>query len=336
MATSSRPWFRKSKGRWFVTLDGKQISLGVTDPNDVAAAWAALQRLLASGSVTLTAPSTETGAKGISVADAVAAWLSESCEGVQPATVTIYRKHAASFVAAFPGRTIDASLTAKEVRDSSVRPEWSDSYRRQYLDVATSILRSAKWPHELKKKPRKVSAGSGCLLTEDQHRLILDTVRGDMVPYLRVQWELGSRPQELAGLMLEMVKWADGIAVLTEHKNASKTGRPRTLYFSTAAMAVLERQRARYGSGLAFRGSKGQLIDDQAMCKRLWRASKVLGFRVTAYHYRHTFITRMLLNGVTAAQVAELCGTSVNMIARHYGHLESVQGLRQVLLKAAG
>lgn len=44
----------------------------------------------------------------------------------------------------------------------------------------------------------------------------------------------------------------------------------------------------------------------------------------------------MLLRGMTAAQVAELCGTSVEMIARHYGHLEAVRGLREVLLKAAG
>lgn len=336
MATSSRPWFRKSKGRWFVTLDGKQISLGIPDPHDEAAAWSALHRLLATGSVTLSVPPAETGAKSVPVADAVSAWLSESCEGVQPATALIYRKHAASFGKSFAGRAVDGALTAKEVRDSSCRPGWSDSYRRQYLDVATSILRSAKWPHELKKKPRKVSAGSACLLSAEQHQLILDTVRGDMVPYLRVQWELGSRPQELAGLELAAVKWADGIAVLTEHKNAGKTGKPRTLYFSAVALAILERQRARYGAGLAFRGSRGQLIDDQAMCKRLWRASKVLGFRVTAYHYRHTFITRMLLRGITAAQVAELCGTSVDMIARHYGHLESVQGLREVLLKAAG
>ncbi|MFU7558762.1 hypothetical protein ACMFWY_08780 [Roseiconus sp. JC912] len=39
------------------------------------------------------------------------------------------------------------------------------------------------------------------------------------------------------------------------------------------------------------------------------------------YSYRHTYITDCLERGVDIATVAELVGTSVQMIERHCGHL---------------
>ena len=41
----------------------------------------------------------------------------------------------------------------------------------------------------------------------------------------------------------------------------------------------------------------------------------------TAYGFRHTYATDWLLNGGTIKVLADLIGTSVSMIERHYGHL---------------
>ena len=362
---SHRPWYRNSKGQWYVTIDGKQTSLGVHGLDNEADAWAALQRLIAGGQVQIAipnppaaagtlggpvgqppgppvgmSPGSSSAANVPTVAEACAAWLAEVDAGIGPQTKRMYQKMAKLLEQSAVGqRRVDAALTVSEVRETSRRETWSPSYQRTYLDVATAVLALAGWPHRLKKKPRKVSAGSECVLTEEQHAEICDQVRGDLVVLLRCQWDLGARPQEIAGLTFEKIKWADGIAVLREHKNA-RHGRARTLYFPPQVLTLLERQRRKYGgpaaSGLVFRNMHGERFTNGAMGKVMWRASRRMGFRATGYHYRHTFITRMLLRGMTAAQVAELCGTSVEMIARHYGHLEAVRGLREVLLKAAG
>lgn len=39
------------------------------------------------------------------------------------------------------------------------------------------------------------------------------------------------------------------------------------------------------------------------------------------YTLRHSFITEAISQGLTTLDVARLCGTSVLMIEKHYGHL---------------
>ncbi len=45
------------------------------------------------------------------------------------------------------------------------------------------------------------------------------------------------------------------------------------------------------------------------------------GSGVCLYTLRHSFITAALTKGMSTLEVARLCGTSVGMIERHYGHL---------------
>lgn len=49
----------------------------------------------------------------------------------------------------------------------------------------------------------------------------------------------GARPAELSALKWEHIDWNRGIAVLTEHKTARKTGKPRTLVFVPQMMKLL-------------------------------------------------------------------------------------------------
>ena len=55
------------------------------------------------------------------------------------------------------------------------------------------------------------------------------------------------------------------------------------------------------------------------------------------YSYRHTYITDALERGVDVATVAELVGTSVETIQRHYGHLSTRHNhLKEAAAKALG
>ena len=86
----------------------------------------------------------------------------------------------------------------------------------------------------------------------------------------------------------------------------------------------MERLCARFPEGPILRNYFGDPWTDKAVLER-WRnlrATLALPRAVTPYSYRHASITGMILAGHPAALVAEVHGTSVEMITRFYGHLD--------------
>ena len=45
--------------------------------------------------------------------------------------------------------------------------------------------------------------------------------------------------------------------------------------------------------------------------------------RITFYSLRHWYITSRLYSGVSVYDIAKECGTSVNLIEKHYEHMDS-------------
>jgi integrase len=108
------------------------------------------------------------------------------------------------------------------------------------------------------------------------------------------------------------------------HKTARKR-KERTVYVSDAGLrAEVERLCAEFPKGPILRNCFGQPWTDKAVLERWRKLRKELGLPrfITPYSYRHTSITNMLLAGHPAALVAEVHGTSVDMITRFYGHLD--------------
>ena len=132
-------------------------------------------------------------------------------------------------------------------------------------------------------------------------------------------WWTGARPSELRKLKWEQLTDDCSRAVLREHKTA-RTGRARTIYFNPLAASILQRHRK--ASGLVFINSRGRPWTKDALVRRMAVIQERTGIEQTAYAYRHSFITRMLIAGVSAADVAELTGTSLKMVAEVYGHLD--------------
>jgi len=337
-----RPWYRRNRG-WFATMNRKMTPLGVTSPDDEPAAWAALQSLLKTGQVSLHVPVSQPLIQTVDppptvpivrVRDIVAKWLARQHANpdLKLKSRQYYTRHCQQVTKRIGDLDV-SKLTADEIEDSSRVRTWSKSTRHGYLDTALAALKAAGWVADRKiKKPRKESAGVKKVLTEEQHWQIVGRARGDFREFARCLWELGCRPSELSGLTVETVKWDESVAVLEDHKTLHSTGRPRTLYFSPNVMRVLKKQREKYSTGLLFRSTACSRFYDQLVVKRFWAIANHLGFPVSAYSYRHTFITRALLKGVSAAQIAELCGTSIQMVTRNYGHLEARPDLMKEVL----
>src|SRR5262245_58141481 len=93
MVRMPRPWFRRSRGEWYTTTDGKQLPLGVTDPADEGAAWAALRKLMKEAAGEASAESAAPGLKAGTVADLVEQFLADRSASVQPDTLAGYRKY---------------------------------------------------------------------------------------------------------------------------------------------------------------------------------------------------------------------------------------------------
>lgn len=348
MSRPSAPWFRKGRRMFCSTIDGKQVILirGDDTPENRRLAEEKHAELLAAASKIVAA---SVPIQSVTMSDAAAKFLASTARRhaagrLADNTAASYRCIAGHVVAAF-GERPASSITADELELWADRPEWSSSYQAQVLCVAELILRAASVVLDPPvRRPPIESRGADTVLTDDQFtRLVADLERNgsasaDAGPLLRVLRECGARPSEVSGLTVDAVDWVGKCARLRKHKTRRKTGRDRIIYFTDAAMTVLERQRKKWGTGLLFRTRCGRRYSPTSLVKRMRDASKRLGFRVISYGMRHSFATAALEAGISDTIVAGLLGHSgTNMLHRHYSHVGSnAQAMRDAAERARG
>lgn len=162
------------------------------------------------------------------------------------------------------------------------------------------------------------------LVTIDEHRRL---AQADRLPQFRALlwfcWWTGARPTELRLLRWEYLSDDCSRATMKTHKNARKTRKARVLYFNALAQRILKRHRKL--AGPVFINSRGKPWTKGAIVRRMDNLRESTGIVATAYTYRHSFITRALTAGEDIATVAELTGTSIEMISRNYGHLDKAK-----------
>jgi integrase len=178
------------------------------------------------------------------------------------------------------------------------------------------------------------------LLARAQERLaeIREKERKCYDPYitlLRLLEHTGARPGEL--YYAEARHWNSEVGAFVyprcdapekadgfTHKTARKK-KDRTVYVGDPQLrAEVERLCAENPEGPILRNYYGKPWTDKAVLER-WRTLRQaleLPRAITPYSYRHTSITNMLLAGHPTALVAEVHGTSIDMITRFYGHLD--------------
>lgn len=189
------------------------------------------------------------------------------------------------------------------------------------------ILRwAAKHANLIDKSPLeslKLSKGNRreAIFTIDDHRKL---VAQSKTPRIRCllwfAWWTGTRPIELRELMWEDINQDCSRATLTKHKNARKTSKPRVIYFNHNAQSLLKKHRKQ--SGLVFLNARGRKWTKDAIVGRMRALRKNAKVEGTAYAYRHSYATRALEQGIAVADLAEIMGTSIEVISRNYAHLE--------------
>jgi integrase len=106
-------------------------------------------------------------------------------------------------------------------------------------------------------------------------------------------------------------------------KNARRTGKDRVIFLNDELAEIVEARIAKHPTGPIFDTSRASMWTQEAMSVNLRWYAKKLGITPapTAYGFRHTYATDWLLNGGSIKVLADLIGTSVSMIERHYGHI---------------
>lgn len=333
MPRRARPWFRRGRSMWYVQIGGKQVGLGITDPNDLKGADEAHRKLIEKSSQRK--PNAEPTAAGRTVAVAVADYLAAAerrCASgkITPECLRNYRGHLDPFAEAFGDRPI-GEVSSEEIEEWADRPNWSSSYQHNVLGTVRQVFKREKIPITLVIPPME-SAGPETVLSDDQFAAVLVEVRrkqpgarGDLTELLKVLRETGARPSEIAGLTVESVDWLNSCVRLRKHKSKKKTGKDRLIVFNTAAMAILNAAKLRYTTGLLFRTRWGNRYKADVFNKRLRPIGKELGFRVTAYGLgRHSWATKALINGIPEPVVAANLGhAGTAMISKHYSHVNA-------------
>jgi integrase len=179
----------------------------------------------------------------------------------------------------------------------------------------------AAWQEALKAIPN-ANGRRTLYLDRAQRRSLIDAVEAEAKPFVRGLCLLPLRPGALAALTAG--DFDKRTAELTIGKD--KTGKPRRIQLPTEATKLLtEQAKDKLPTAPLFMRANGKAWDKNSWKLPIAAAVTVakLPDGATAYTLRHSTITDLVTAGLPLLTIAQISGTSAEMIERHYGHLAS-------------
>ena len=221
-----------------------------------------------------------------------------------------------------------ALITRNKGGEKRTKPRSKSTVNRDMVPLRAALGRvlppgapntDAAWQEAL--KPHKgADKRRDLYLDQSERKRLLEAANADVQPFIRALCLLPLRPGALA--ILSARNFDERTRTLTIGKD--KHGQPRQLTVPSTISAFLSKE-AKGKSSMAPLFARG---DGRAWNKDAWKhpikeAVTVadLPSAVSAYTLRHSVITDLIRNGLPVLTVAQLAGTSVTMIERHYGHL---------------
>lgn len=347
-----KPWYRASKDKWFVEIDGKQCPLGkhpegAPAPRKGKGGWnappeikAAFHKLIASNPANVP-KSTEI--KTCQVCDLFLDWSKLHNE---PKTYEGYLAFLQDFSESY------GLLDAKDLKPLHVT-RWLDAHQGRKgsrRNAVVAVKRAFNWaegegvliPNPLKAVKKPAQRKRDRALSAEERALILGAITDEPFrEFVFAMMETCARPGEVRKVTASHANLNLNVWAFVEQKSAKTTGRRRLIYLNEAMAEVTRKLVAQYPEGPLFRGprSKRGFSRNGIRCRfRELRRKLPQLAGVISYTARHAFATTALVNGVGIAQVAELLGhVDTSMVSGHDAHLAgNVQRMREMAAKATG
>lgn len=332
-----KPFYRKDRKAWFVrtkSANGKDTqSYLASNEGDAYRIWERDFRSVDNGEA-----KDRVTTIGVVISTYVADMETRLALG-QLAKATVERR---TFdLLSFLASDSNDEITIEELKPFHVK-DWVNSQdtwnatTRHY--AAGTVKRAVKWAfdegritnHVLRGLKVEKGEARDHLVTHDEWNAIYNELRfkknlrfRSFLFYLMALRLTGCRPSEVTDLRIEHLQ-SDHTWHLPKHKTRRKTRKPRVVVPCPCARTLVLMARGDRMSGPVFQAALGEEFTYNAVRLRFERLRDRLGLtdELVLYSFRHTYITDALVAGVDIGTVAELTGTSVQMIAQHYGHLD--------------
>lgn len=182
-------------------------------------------------------------------------------------------------------------------------------------DVATAIA----WQQAL--QPSEAKGRRNQYLDKEQRRALLAALPADAAAFCKGLCLLPLRPGALA--LLRVADFEASTHTLSIDRDKANQGRRILLPPDTSAM-LKEQAKGKIPTAALFMRDDGKPWDKDAWKGPIKEAARraELPESVTAYTLRHSTITDLVSGGLDLLTVAQISGTSVRMIEKHYGHLQ--------------
>ncbi len=231
------------------------------------------------------------------------------------------KKHVTAWRERLQRKPVTAPTGRKQARsDASVNRDMTAL--RASLNAALDhgdVLNDHAWRTALR-PIRNADRSRNVYLDRDQRRALIDALPADCAAFARGLCALPLRPGALAGLTVRDFDSRRGTLKI----GVDKAGKDRTILLPVATVALLKAQaRGKLPAAPLFARASGGAWDRFAWRDPIKAAVRATGLAddVSAYALRHSTITDLIADGVPTLTAAQLSGTSVAMIERHYGHL---------------
>lgn len=310
-----KPFFKASRGRWYVQFGPKQHNLG-PDEEVAFERYADLKRQNPQEGEDLTL--------AVGLMDAFLSWVEKNSAA---RTFEWYQRHCQKFTASLPPGLTVSELKKHHLTACLAELEQSSATKN---GLCRAVMRSFKWAEDEQHIAKSPLAGfkkptakrrETVITVEQFEKLFPLLARAHFRDLVSVCWDTGCRAQEIVRVEKRHVDFEIGRWVFPAEESKGKAF-PRVVYLTPRSLEITKRLCEKYPTGVLFRNDDSVAWTRHAISCVFLRMKKKLGCKLCLTAIRHSWATLALKRGVDPLTVAILMGhADPSMLAKVYAHL---------------
>ena len=313
MPRKSKPWYRKDRGFWVATIDGKRYNLG---PNKATAEQKFHALMVNPGDN-----------ESITVFEVMDEFLDWTKKHRAIDTFHWYQKRLQRFVDECKNTACLKFKPLHVQRWLDQKESWGPTYK---AGMVTAFKRCFNWavrqgyvksnPVQFLEKP--TARRRETPVTRKEYNVVLKNVnkRDPFYDLIVFSWESGCRPQESLRFSADDVMVNKKRIIIENPKDRGPKW--RVIHLNSKALRIVKKHIKLQPQGPVFRNTTSQPWTPNSCSNRFNRLKKKVGRTISLYDFRHAYGTELLKAGVDPVTVAELMGhTDLKMLMEIYQHL---------------